>query len=82
MWIWHCSVPVDTLINLYSETWLLFFLLLVSLGDVVPWEQIKPSKNILYETCKPEKWFKCNDFDEKSIISYEDSKFKKNDRDK
>ena len=28
------------LINLYSETWLLFFLLLVSLGDFVPWEQI------------------------------------------
>ncbi|KAF3575292.1 hypothetical protein F2Q69_00062414 [Brassica cretica] len=38
----------------------------LSLGDVVPWEQIKPSKNILYETCKPEKWFKCNDFDEKN----------------
>ncbi|KAF3492989.1 hypothetical protein DY000_02056847 [Brassica cretica] len=29
-----------------------------SLSDVVPWEQIKPSKNILYETCKPEKWFR------------------------
>ncbi|KAF8092405.1 hypothetical protein N665_0415s0025 [Sinapis alba] len=54
-----------------------------SLDDVVPWEQIRPPpgcrspKDILAETCKPEKWLKCNDFDEKSILSCEDSKLTK-----
>lgn len=55
-----------------------------SLDDVVPWEQIRPPsgctspKDILSETsCKPEKWLKCNDFDEKSILNCEDSKLTK-----
>ncbi|CAF2059772.1 unnamed protein product [Brassica oleracea var. botrytis] len=51
-----------------------------SLDDVVPpWEQIRPPspKDILSETCKPEKWLKCSDFDEKSILSCEDSKLTK-----
>ncbi|KAG5386475.1 hypothetical protein IGI04_037945 [Brassica rapa subsp. trilocularis] len=59
-----------------------------SLDDVVPWEQIRPPsgctspKDILSETsCKPEKWLKCNDFDEKSILNCEDSKLTKPMRD-
>ncbi|CAH8356769.1 unnamed protein product [Eruca vesicaria subsp. sativa] len=55
-----------------------------SLDDVVPWEIRPPSgctspKDILSETsCKPEKWLKCNDFDEKSILNCEeDSKLTK-----
>uniref|UniRef100_A0A1J3EUL0 Uncharacterized protein n=3 Tax=Noccaea caerulescens TaxID=107243 RepID=A0A1J3EUL0_NOCCA len=54
-----------------------------SLDDVVPWEQIRPPsgcrspKDLLSETCKPEKWLKCNDFDEKSILNCEDSKLTK-----
>ncbi|CAH2063306.1 unnamed protein product [Thlaspi arvense] len=54
-----------------------------SLDDVVPWEQITPPsgcgspKDHLSETCKPEKWLKCNDFDEKSILNCEDSKLTK-----
>ncbi|KAG2258783.1 hypothetical protein Bca52824_078077 [Brassica carinata] len=59
-----------------------------SLDDVVPWEQIRPPsgctspKDILSETsCKPEKWLKCNDFDEKSILNCEDYKLTKPMRD-
>lgn len=54
-----------------------------SLDDVVPWEQLRPpsdcssQKDLLSETCKPEKWLKCNDFDEKSILNSEDSKLTK-----
>ncbi|CAN8254086.1 unnamed protein product [Cochlearia groenlandica] len=60
-----------------------------SLDDVVPWEQIRPPSpacrspkdHLLSETCKPEKWLKCNDFDEKSILNFEDSKLTKPMRD-
>ncbi|XP_010524357.1 PREDICTED: uncharacterized protein LOC104802441 [Tarenaya hassleriana] len=48
-----------------------------SLDDVVPWEQIRPPKDLLSEPCKPEKWLKCNDFDEKSILNCEDTKLTK-----
>ncbi|CAA0387737.1 hypothetical protein AtNW77_Chr3g0217631 [Arabidopsis thaliana] len=55
-----------------------------SLDDVVPWEQITPpsdctnqKEDLLSETCKPEKWLKCNDFDENSILNSEDSKLTK-----
>ncbi|KFK35284.1 hypothetical protein AALP_AA5G264800 [Arabis alpina] len=54
-----------------------------SLDDVVPWEQITPPsecrspKDLSSETCKPEKWLKSCDFDEKSILNCEDSKLSK-----
>ncbi|KAF5732960.1 hypothetical protein HS088_TW17G00493 [Tripterygium wilfordii] len=52
-----------------------------SLGDVVPWEQMRADcrsqKDLIGESCKPEKWFKCSDFDEKSILECEDTKLTK-----
>ncbi|XP_010512417.1 PREDICTED: uncharacterized protein LOC104788364 [Camelina sativa] len=54
-----------------------------NLDDVVPWEEIRPPsgcgspKDILSETCKPDKWLKCNDFNEKSMLNSEESKLTK-----
>ncbi|KAF5744322.1 hypothetical protein HS088_TW08G00923 [Tripterygium wilfordii] len=52
-----------------------------SLADVVPWEQMRAEcgsqKHLICESCKPEKWFKCSDFDEKSILECEDTKLTK-----
>ncbi|KAI3681625.1 hypothetical protein L6452_36427 [Arctium lappa] len=49
-----------------------------TLGDVASWDQIRADcrneKDLLGETCKPEKWLKCSDFDEKSVLNHEDSK--------
>lgn len=49
-----------------------------TLGDVASWDQIRADcrseKDLLGETCKPEKWLKCSVFDEKSILDCEDSK--------
>ncbi|KAI3796650.1 hypothetical protein L1987_39329 [Smallanthus sonchifolius] len=39
-----------------------------ALGDVGSWDQISG------DTCKSEKWLKCNGFDEKSVLDCEDSK--------
>ncbi|XP_071706950.1 uncharacterized protein [Rutidosis leptorrhynchoides] len=44
-----------------------------TLGDVGSWDQIdggdcRNEKDLVDENCKPEKWLKCNGFDEKSII--------------
>ncbi|KAK9058959.1 hypothetical protein SSX86_021577 [Deinandra increscens subsp. villosa] len=52
-----------------------------TLGDVASWDQIRSDsrneKDLLGETCKPEKWLKCSDFDEKSIVSCGASKLTK-----
>ncbi|KAK4742722.1 hypothetical protein SAY87_000723 [Trapa incisa] len=52
-----------------------------SLGDVVPWEPIRiecrSQKDLIAGSCKPEKWLKCGDFDEKVILDCEDSKLTK-----
>ncbi|KAK4746425.1 hypothetical protein SAY87_012737 [Trapa incisa] len=52
-----------------------------SLGNVVPWEPIpvecRGQKDLMVEPCKPEKWFKCGDFDEKTNLTCEDSKLTK-----
>uniref|UniRef100_A0A2P2Q3B0 Uncharacterized protein MANES_05G044700 n=1 Tax=Rhizophora mucronata TaxID=61149 RepID=A0A2P2Q3B0_RHIMU len=52
-----------------------------SLGDVVPWEHIRTEcrseKDLMSEPCKPEKWLKCSDFDEKCILDCEDTKLTK-----
>ncbi|KAI3495028.1 hypothetical protein L1887_37137 [Cichorium endivia] len=45
-----------------------------TLGDVASWDQIRNEKDLLGETCKPEKWLKCSSFDEKTILNHEDSK--------
>ncbi|KAK1430342.1 hypothetical protein QVD17_13011 [Tagetes erecta] len=50
-----------------------------TLGDVASWDQIRSdcrnaAKDLLGETCKPEKWLKCSDFDEKTIVGCGDSK--------
>lgn len=49
-----------------------------TLGDVVSWEQIRTDcasqKDLMAEPCKPEKWLKCSDFDDKSILDCEDTK--------
>lgn len=49
-----------------------------TLGDVSSWDQIRSEcrveRDLLGETCKPEKWLKCSDFDEKSILDCEESK--------
>ncbi|KAI3804221.1 hypothetical protein L1987_25606 [Smallanthus sonchifolius] len=49
-----------------------------TLGDVASWDQIRSDcrneKDLLGETCKPEKWLKCSDFDEKTIVGCGDSK--------
>lgn len=52
-----------------------------TLGDVVPWdhmrEDCRTEKDLLGESCKAEKWLKCGDFDEKSILDCGDSKLSK-----
>jgi hypothetical protein len=52
-----------------------------TLGDVVPWDQMRAEcrseKDLLSEPSKPEKWLKCSDFDEKSILDCEDTKLTK-----
>ncbi|GAV91526.1 hypothetical protein CFOL_v3_34920 [Cephalotus follicularis] len=52
-----------------------------TLGDVVPWEQIRTEcrteKDLISDPCKPDKWLKCSDFDEKSILDCEDTKLTK-----
>ncbi|KAM7472114.1 hypothetical protein LguiA_010297 [Lonicera macranthoides] len=49
-----------------------------TLGDVASWDQIRTEcrseRDLLGDTCKPEKWLKCSDFDEKSILDCGDSK--------
>ncbi|PWA63746.1 hypothetical protein CTI12_AA333100 [Artemisia annua] len=49
-----------------------------TLGDVASWDQIRADcrneKDLLGESCKPEKWLKCGIFDEKSILDCGDSK--------
>ncbi|KAJ7950994.1 Zinc finger protein [Quillaja saponaria] len=52
-----------------------------TLGDVVSWDQMRTDcrshKDLLSESCKPEKWLKCSDFDEKSLLECEDTKLTK-----
>ncbi|KAL6125993.1 hypothetical protein ACLB2K_074044 [Fragaria x ananassa] len=52
-----------------------------TLGDVVPWEQMRTEcrsqKDLISEACKPGKWLKCSDFDEKSILDCQDTKLTK-----
>ncbi|KAF7825994.1 uncharacterized protein G2W53_017158 [Senna tora] len=48
---------------------------------VVSWDQMRTEcrsqKDLISEPCKPEKWLKCSDFDEKSILDCEDTKITK-----
>ncbi|XP_061339190.1 uncharacterized protein LOC133285891 [Gastrolobium bilobum] len=50
----------------------------LTLGEAVSWDQMRADcrsqKDLLSETCKPEKWLKCSDFDENNILDYEDIK--------
>ncbi|KAI4354900.1 hypothetical protein L6164_003724 [Bauhinia variegata] len=52
-----------------------------TLGDVVSWDQMRTDcrsqKDLISEPLKPEKWLKCSDFDEKSILDCEDIKLTK-----
>ncbi|KAF3439974.1 hypothetical protein FNV43_RR18252 [Rhamnella rubrinervis] len=52
-----------------------------TLRDVVPWDQMRTDcrnqKDLMNETCKSEKWLKCSNFDEKSILDCEDTKLTK-----
>ncbi|KAK7349621.1 hypothetical protein VNO77_07123 [Canavalia gladiata] len=53
-----------------------------TLGEVVSWgdhmrTECRSQKDLISETCKPEKWLKCSDFDEKSILDCEDTKLTK-----
>ncbi|PQQ06880.1 uncharacterized protein Pyn_40769 [Prunus yedoensis var. nudiflora] len=52
-----------------------------TLGDAVPWEQLRADcrspKDLIGDPCKPEKWLRCSDFDEKSILNCEDTKLTK-----
>ncbi|OIW00808.1 hypothetical protein TanjilG_18610 [Lupinus angustifolius] len=53
-----------------------------TLGEVVCWDRMssecRSQKDLLSETCKPEKWLKCGDFvDEKIILDCEDTKLTK-----
>lgn len=52
-----------------------------TLGDVVPWDQMRTEcrseKDLMSEPCKPDKWLKCSDFDDKSILECEDTKLTK-----
>ncbi|KAL5062171.1 hypothetical protein RYX36_023908 [Vicia faba] len=53
-----------------------------TLGEVVSWgdhirTECRSQKDLINETCKPEKWLKCSDFDEKSILDCEDTKLTK-----
>lgn len=52
-----------------------------TLEDVAHWDQMRTEcssqKSLLSESCKTEKWLKCSEFDEKSILDCEDSKLTK-----
>uniref|UniRef100_A0A368UIC8 Uncharacterized protein n=1 Tax=Glycine max TaxID=3847 RepID=A0A368UIC8_SOYBN len=54
-----------------------------TLGEVVSWgdqmttECRTQKDDLMSDTCKPEKWLKCSDFDEKSILDCEDIKLTK-----
>ncbi|GFY94250.1 hypothetical protein Acr_09g0006960 [Actinidia rufa] len=52
-----------------------------TLGDVASWDHMRTDcrveRDLLGDTCKPEKWLKCSEFDEKSILDCEDSKLTK-----
>lgn len=52
-----------------------------TLGDVVPWDQMRThcrsDKDLINESCKTDKWLNSSDFDEKSILSCDDSKLTK-----
>lgn len=53
-----------------------------TLGEVVSWgdhmrTECRNEKDLIGETCKPEKWLKCSDFDEKGILDCEDTKLTK-----
>lgn len=54
-----------------------------TLGEVVSWgdhmtSECRDQKELMSETCKPEKWLKCSEFDEKSILDCgEDTKLTK-----
>ncbi|KAJ0113699.1 hypothetical protein Patl1_00278 [Pistacia atlantica] len=52
-----------------------------TLGDVVPWDQMRTEcrseKDLMSGHCKPDKWLKCSDFDDKSILDCEDTKLTK-----
>ncbi|XP_057531455.1 uncharacterized protein LOC130809706 [Amaranthus tricolor] len=52
-----------------------------TLGDVVPWDQMRTDcrteKDIIVESCKPDKWLNSSDFDEKTILGCDDSKLTK-----
>ncbi|PON48360.1 hypothetical protein PanWU01x14_237550 [Parasponia andersonii] len=52
-----------------------------TLGDVVSWDQMRTDcrdqKDLVSEACKSEKWLKCSNFDEKSILDCEDTKLTK-----
>ncbi|CAN6562675.1 unnamed protein product [Malus baccata var. baccata] len=52
-----------------------------TLGDGVPWEQLREDcrspKDLIGDPCKPEKWLKCSEFDEKSMLDCEDTKLTK-----
>ncbi|CAN1157785.1 hypothetical protein LINPERHAP2_LOCUS21752 [Linum perenne] len=52
-----------------------------TLGDVVPWDHIRTDcrseKDLISDSCKPQRWLKCSDFDEKNILDCEDSKLTK-----
>ncbi|KAM6584652.1 hypothetical protein CsatB_011654 [Cannabis sativa] len=52
-----------------------------TLEDVVSWDQLRTDcrnqKDLMGESCKSEKWLKCSNFDEKSILDCEDTKLTK-----
>ncbi|TKY63752.1 hypothetical protein E2542_SST13635 [Spatholobus suberectus] len=53
-----------------------------TLGEVVSWgdqmrAECRSQKDLISDACKPDKWLKCSDFDEKSILDCEDSKLTK-----
>ncbi|KVH97119.1 hypothetical protein Ccrd_000777 [Cynara cardunculus var. scolymus] len=52
-----------------------------TLGDVGSWDQIsgdcRNEKDLVDDSCKPEKWLKSNGYDEKGILDCEDSKLSK-----
>ncbi|KAK9015889.1 hypothetical protein V6N11_006979 [Hibiscus sabdariffa] len=52
-----------------------------TLGDVVRWDQMsadcRSGKDLLNDPCKTDKWLKCSDFDEKSILGCEETKLTK-----
>ncbi|MED6170936.1 hypothetical protein PIB30_035999, partial [Stylosanthes scabra] len=52
-----------------------------TLGEVVSWDHMRADcrsqKDLISDSCKPEKWLKCSDFDEKGILDCEDTKLTK-----